>query len=200
LSSSETPIASWQIVAALDALAGRSPDLSPDARHVVALVRGTLNWMAPAKGIRIGGRQKGTPNKVNVATRERIMREADPIAFWRSDHVPGKCRSVQLLTPFPIKPERLLCGLHHPKWHPERNDPAGRWLIEQFAQEAWSMDKDRVAGAAKEAGGKIKETAGKVVGDKKMEDEGSAKKTEGEVQNAVGGAKDAAREFVGTKK
>jgi hypothetical protein len=71
--------------------------------------------MAPAKGIRIGGRQKGTPNKVNVATRERIMREADPIAFWRSDHVPGKCRSVQLLTPFPIKPERLLCGLHHPK-------------------------------------------------------------------------------------
>jgi uncharacterized protein YjbJ (UPF0337 family) len=62
------------------------------------------------------------------------------------------------------------------------------------------MDKDRVAGAAKEAGGKIKETAGKVVGDKKMEDEGSAKKTEGEVQNAVGGAKDAAREFVGTKK
>jgi uncharacterized protein YjbJ (UPF0337 family) len=62
------------------------------------------------------------------------------------------------------------------------------------------MDKDRVAGAAKEAGGKIKETAGKVGGDKKMEDEGSAKKTEGEVQNAVGGAKDAAREFVGTKK
>jgi uncharacterized protein YjbJ (UPF0337 family) len=62
------------------------------------------------------------------------------------------------------------------------------------------MDKNRIAGAAKEAAGKIKETAGKVVGDKKMEAEGSAKKTEGKVQNAVGGAKDAAREFVGTKK
>jgi uncharacterized protein YjbJ (UPF0337 family) len=62
------------------------------------------------------------------------------------------------------------------------------------------MDKDRVAGAAKQARGKIKETAGKAVGDKKMEAEGSAKKAEGKVQNAVGGAKDAAREFVGTKK
>jgi uncharacterized protein YjbJ (UPF0337 family) len=63
-----------------------------------------------------------------------------------------------------------------------------------------NMDKDRVVGAAKEATGKIKETAGKAVGDKKMEAEGSAKKTEGKVQNAVGGAKDTAREFVGTKK
>jgi uncharacterized protein YjbJ (UPF0337 family) len=62
------------------------------------------------------------------------------------------------------------------------------------------MDKDRIVGAAKEAGGKIKQTAGKIVGDKKMEAEGSAKKTEGKVQNAVGGMKDAAREFVGTKK
>ena len=62
------------------------------------------------------------------------------------------------------------------------------------------MDKDRIAGAAKEAGGKIKHTAGKIAGDKKMEAEGSAKTTEGKVQNAVGGAKDAAREFVGTKK
>jgi uncharacterized protein YjbJ (UPF0337 family) len=62
------------------------------------------------------------------------------------------------------------------------------------------MDKDRVAGAATQARGKIKETAGKAVGDKKMEAEGSAKKAEGKVQNAVGGAKDAAREFVGTKK
>ena len=62
------------------------------------------------------------------------------------------------------------------------------------------MDKDRIVGAAKEAGGKIKETAGKIVGDKKMEAEGAAEKTEGKIQNAVGGAKDTAREFVDTKK
>jgi uncharacterized protein YjbJ (UPF0337 family) len=63
-----------------------------------------------------------------------------------------------------------------------------------------NMDKDRIAGAAKEAGGKIKETAGKAVGDKKMEAEGEVKQTEGKAQNAVGGAKDTARESVGTKK
>ena len=55
------------------------------------------------------------------------------------------------------------------------------------------MYKDRIGGAAKEAGGKIKETAGKIVGDRKMEAEGSAKKTEGKIQNAVGGLKDAVR-------
>ncbi len=34
-----------------------------------------------APGERRGGRTKGTPNKVNAATRERIEREADPIGF-----------------------------------------------------------------------------------------------------------------------
>lgn len=58
------------------------------------------------------------------------------------------------------------------------------------------MDKDRVAGAAKKAGGGLKEAAGKALGDEKMRAEGRAKKAEGEVQNAVGGAKDAARDAV----
>jgi uncharacterized protein YjbJ (UPF0337 family) len=56
------------------------------------------------------------------------------------------------------------------------------------------MDKDRVAGAAHQAKGAIKETAGKVTGDTKTQAEGAAEKTAGRVQNAVGGAKDAARE------
>lgn len=58
------------------------------------------------------------------------------------------------------------------------------------------MDKDRVAGAAKKVGGSIKEGAGKALGDKKMESEGKAKKAEGEIQNAIGGAKDSIREAV----
>jgi uncharacterized protein YjbJ (UPF0337 family) len=62
------------------------------------------------------------------------------------------------------------------------------------------MDKDRVAGAAKQAVGGAKETAGKALGDKKMEAEGQAKKAEGKIQNAVGGVKDAAREALGDKK
>ncbi|HEY1260896.1 MAG TPA: CsbD family protein [Stellaceae bacterium] len=58
------------------------------------------------------------------------------------------------------------------------------------------MDKDRIAGAAKKVGGGIKEGIGKALGDKKTEAEGKAKKTEGELQNAIGGAKDAARDVV----
>ena len=58
------------------------------------------------------------------------------------------------------------------------------------------MDKDRIKGSAEQAGGAIKEGAGKALGDKKMETEGKAEKAEGKVRNAVGGAKDAVREAV----
>ena len=53
------------------------------------------------------------------------------------------------------------------------------------------MNKDRIAGAAKEAKGSIKETIGKAVGDSKLESEGKADKVEGKIQNAIGGLKDA---------
>ncbi|MGH7037140.1 MAG: CsbD family protein [Stellaceae bacterium] len=42
----------------------------------------------------------------------------------------------------------------------------------------------------------MKEAAGRALGDRKMESEGRAKKTEGKVQNAVGGARDKIRESV----
>ena len=53
------------------------------------------------------------------------------------------------------------------------------------------MDKDRIAGAAKEIKGSIKETIGKAVGDAKLQSDGQAEKVEGKVQNAIGGLKDA---------
>ncbi len=56
------------------------------------------------------------------------------------------------------------------------------------------MDKDRVEGAAQKTGGKIKEAAGKLTGDSKLEMEGKKDKTVGGVKNAIGGAKDAARD------
>jgi len=56
------------------------------------------------------------------------------------------------------------------------------------------MDKDRIEGAAKTTGGKIKEAAGKLIGDQKMEATGKAKQVEGKIQNAVGGIKDTIRE------
>lgn len=61
------------------------------------------------------------------------------------------------------------------------------------------MDKDRVEGSAKQAGGAVKEAAGKALGDKKMETEGAEKKVEGKVQNAAGGLKDKARELADQK-
>ena len=53
------------------------------------------------------------------------------------------------------------------------------------------MDKDRIAGAAKEIKGSVKETIGKVVGDAKLQSDGKADKAEGKIQNAIGGLKDA---------
>ncbi len=62
------------------------------------------------------------------------------------------------------------------------------------------MDKDRVAGSAKQVKGSIKDAIGKVTGDKKLQAEGKADKVAGKVQNAVGGAKDAVREVIDGKK
>jgi uncharacterized protein YjbJ (UPF0337 family) len=55
------------------------------------------------------------------------------------------------------------------------------------------MDKDRIAGSAKVIKGTIKQSAGKVVGDSKLQSEGKADKIEGKVQNAIGGLKDTLR-------
>jgi uncharacterized protein YjbJ (UPF0337 family) len=55
------------------------------------------------------------------------------------------------------------------------------------------MDKDRIKGSAQQAKGKIKEVAGKVTGDSKLEGEGKADKAAGKFRNAVGGVKDALR-------
>jgi uncharacterized protein YjbJ (UPF0337 family) len=55
------------------------------------------------------------------------------------------------------------------------------------------MNKDRIQGSAEQAKGKIKETAGKAMGDKKLEREGKGDQIKGKMQKAVGGLKDALR-------
>lgn len=55
------------------------------------------------------------------------------------------------------------------------------------------MDKDTIKGAAKDAVGSIKEAAGKLTGNERLEAEGAAEKTLGKVQKGVGDLKDAAR-------
>ena len=55
------------------------------------------------------------------------------------------------------------------------------------------MDKDRINGAANQAKGGIKEAAGKMTGDTKLQTEGVLVKAKGHVESAVVGAKDALR-------
>ena len=56
------------------------------------------------------------------------------------------------------------------------------------------MDRDRIEGAADKAKGRIKEAAGKLTGDAKLQAEGKADKAAGTVKNAIGGMKDALRD------
>jgi uncharacterized protein YjbJ (UPF0337 family) len=57
------------------------------------------------------------------------------------------------------------------------------------------MDREHVKGAADKAKGAIKDTAGKLTGDKELQSEGKLDKAKGDVHNAVGNVKDAARDL-----
>jgi uncharacterized protein YjbJ (UPF0337 family) len=56
------------------------------------------------------------------------------------------------------------------------------------------MDKDRIAGAAKDAAGKVEGTVGDMAGDAQTSAAGRLRETSGTVQNLYGQAKDAARD------
>jgi uncharacterized protein YjbJ (UPF0337 family) len=64
---------------------------------------------------------------------------------------------------------------------------------QQTNNEDTAMDKDRIKGSAEQAKGAVKETAGKIFGDKKLETDGKTDKAAGKVQNEIGGLKDAVR-------
>jgi len=53
------------------------------------------------------------------------------------------------------------------------------------------MNKDRIAGSAKEIKGSVKETVGKAVGDASWCPTAKPTRVQGKVQNAIGGLKDA---------
>jgi uncharacterized protein YjbJ (UPF0337 family) len=56
------------------------------------------------------------------------------------------------------------------------------------------MDKEHVKGAADKAKGSIKDAAGKLTGDTKLQTEGKVDKLKGEMHNVAGDIKDAARD------
>ena len=53
------------------------------------------------------------------------------------------------------------------------------------------MDKNRIAGAAKELKGSAKLAISNLTGDAKLQSDGRADKIAGKIQNALGGLKDA---------
>ena len=52
------------------------------------------------------------------------------------------------------------------------------------------VNKDQIKGTAKQVKGAVKETAGKALGDQKMQAEGAGDKPAGKVQKGFGGAKE----------
>jgi uncharacterized protein YjbJ (UPF0337 family) len=69
-----------------------------------------------------------------------------------------------------------------------------RWALHQRREASirqWIKIGSR--GSAEQTKAAVKEAAGKVLGDKKLETEGKTDKAAGKVQNAVGGLKDAVR-------
>ena len=55
------------------------------------------------------------------------------------------------------------------------------------------MDREHVKGAADKAKGAIKDTAGKLTGDRELQKEGKMDKAKGDFHNAAGDVKDAFR-------
>jgi uncharacterized protein YjbJ (UPF0337 family) len=56
------------------------------------------------------------------------------------------------------------------------------------------MDREHVKGTAEKAKGTIKDTAGKVTGDKKLQSEGKLDKAKGSAHNVAGDIKDTVKE------
>ena len=61
------------------------------------------------------------------------------------------------------------------------------------------MDREHVKGAADKVKGAVKDTAGKMTGDKKLQAEGKIDKAKGEAHKVAGDVKDAARQATDDK-
>jgi uncharacterized protein YjbJ (UPF0337 family) len=62
------------------------------------------------------------------------------------------------------------------------------------------MNQQHAKGAADKVAGKIKEFAGRVTGNKKLETEGKVDQVKGAIHNAAGNAKDAGKKAIDTLK
>jgi uncharacterized protein YjbJ (UPF0337 family) len=119
--------------------------------------------------------------------------------YWRSSR-PGEARSAQ---PLLVNAKRAIWWhVRRTKGATARGDESGTFraakpltcYFSSIPERRGTMDRDRVEGSAKQVKGSIKDTAGKMTGDAKLQGEGKADKAEGKIQNTVGGLKDSLRE------
>jgi uncharacterized protein YjbJ (UPF0337 family) len=104
----------------------------------------------------------------------------------RKRKVPSKLKDE------PGKWFELLCRLRHYALGGTRR---GRATLSGIIPTARiPMDREHVKGAADKAKGAIKDTAGKVTGDKELQTERKLDKAKGSVHNAAGDVKDALRD------
>jgi uncharacterized protein YjbJ (UPF0337 family) len=73
-------------------------------------------------------------------------------------------------------------------------DAAIRSHLSNKRKEEFRMDREHVKGAAERAKGTIKDTAGKVTGDEKLQSEGKWEKAKGSAHKVAGDIKDAVKE------
>jgi uncharacterized protein YjbJ (UPF0337 family) len=80
----------------------------------------------------------------------------------------------------------------------ESRNLIGSRRLHLLKQEEFSMDKDRIAGAAKDFAGKAEGAVGNMTGDARTQAEGRAREAAGTVQNLYGQAKDAVSDATDT--
>jgi uncharacterized protein YjbJ (UPF0337 family) len=76
----------------------------------------------------------------------------------------------------------------------ELHKPALRCHLTATIKRNANMDREHIKGTAEKAKGAIKDTAGKVTGDKKLQTEGKFDKAKGSAHNVAGDIKDAMKE------
>ena len=96
--------------------------------------------------------------------------------------------STLLASDMPVTNSAVRPVLH--PWERQR----GVGVTHDGLQEEPIMDREHIKGAADKVKGAVKDTAGKVTGDKKMQAEGKMDKAKGAAHDAVGDAKDTARD------
>ena len=69
---------------------------------------------------------------------------------------------------------------------PRSEGASGKKQEPQFNKSMKDSTHDKIEGTAKDAKGKVKEAAGKAVGNPNLRDEGRADQTEGKVQKKIG--------------